>query len=103
MVIDFNRVNGGTTPVTGTTGTSNTRTTEAASTDTSVSKSSAAGDTVHLSDSAQFLQKVSSDLQSQPVVDSAKVAEIKEKIANGSYNVDPTKTAGNILKFEADR
>ncbi|MFF7708584.1 flagellar biosynthesis anti-sigma factor FlgM [Pseudomonas sp. NPDC007930] len=103
MVIDFNRVNGGTTPVTGTTRTSSTRATEAVSTDTTVSKTSAAGESVQLSDSAQFLQKVTSDLQNQPVVNASKVAQLKEQIANGSYNVDPTKTAANMLKLEADR
>lgn len=103
MVIDFNRVNGGTAPVTGTTRTSGVRSSEAASATSPVEKTSAAADTVKLSDNAQFMQKVTGDLQNQPVVDSAKVAELKEKIANGSYNVDPLKTAGNMLKFEADR
>lgn len=106
MVIDFNRVNGGTAPVTGTTRTSGVRSSEAASATSATSpveKTSAAADTVKLSDNAQFMQKVTGDLQNQPVVNSAKVAELKEKIANGSYNVDPLKTAGNMLKFEADR
>ncbi|UFH48035.1 flagellar biosynthesis anti-sigma factor FlgM [Pseudomonas sp. KNUC1026] len=103
MVIDFNRVNGGTAPVTGTTRTSGVRSSEAASATSAVEKTTAAADTVKLSDNAQFMQKVTGDLQNQPVVNSAKVAELKEKIANGSYNVDPLKTAGNMLKFEADR
>lgn len=97
MVIDFNRVNGGTPPVTGTTRTSSTRATEAATTDTSVSKPSAVGENVQLSDSAQFLQKVTSDLQSQPVVNSEKVAALKAQIADGSYQANPDSIASKII------
>ncbi len=46
--------------------------------------------------------KLQQDLASQPAFDSAKVAAIKEAIANGSYRVDPEKLADNIMKFEKE-
>jgi negative regulator of flagellin synthesis FlgM len=39
---------------------------------------------------------------SQPSFDKAKVAAIKEAIANGSYSVDPEKLADNMMKFEKE-
>lgn len=45
-------------------------------------------------------------MASKPAFDAAKVAAIKEAIANGSYRVDPEKLADNMMKFEnelADR
>ncbi|GAL33144.1 negative regulator of flagellin synthesis FlgM [Vibrio maritimus] len=39
-------------------------------------------------------------MASQPSFDSAKVAAIKDAIANGSYTVDAEKLADNMMKFE---
>ncbi|EKM25332.1 flagellar biosynthesis anti-sigma factor FlgM [Vibrio sp. HENC-03] len=39
-------------------------------------------------------------MAASPAYDSAKVAAIKEAIANGSYKVDPEKLADNMIKFE---
>ncbi len=39
-------------------------------------------------------------MAASPAYDSAKVAAIKEAIANGSYRVDPEKLADNMIKFE---
>ncbi|EJH68768.1 negative regulator of flagellin synthesis FlgM [Vibrio cholerae HC-51A1] len=41
-------------------------------------------------------------MASRPSFDSAKVAAIKEAIANGSYVVDPEKLADNMIKFEKE-
>ena len=39
---------------------------------------------------------------SEPSFDRAKVAAIKEAIANGSYTVNPEKLADNMIKFEKE-
>lgn len=57
-------------------------------------------DSVSLSQQSKALNQMQQDLSSQPAFDKAKVASIKEAIANGSYRVDPEKLASNILKFE---
>jgi negative regulator of flagellin synthesis FlgM len=105
MVIDFSRLNSSTT-VGGTARTANTKEaskTEApatASTSTSVSGS---GETVSLSSEAQQLQKITDSLRDQPVVNSSRVAELKQAIADGSYKVDSNRVANKLLNFEAQR
>ncbi|MDP5254260.1 MULTISPECIES: flagellar biosynthesis anti-sigma factor FlgM [unclassified Vibrio] len=69
------------------------------------SKTTATGsgqDSVSLSQQSKALNQMQQDLSSQPAFDKAKVASIKEAIANGSYKVDPDKLASNILKFESE-
>jgi len=105
MVIDFSRLNSSTT-VGGAARTANTKEaskTEApatASTSTSVSGS---GETVSLSSEAQQLQKITDSLRDQPVVNSSRVAELKQAIADGSYKVDSNRVANKLLNFEAQR
>ncbi|WVV47491.1 flagellar biosynthesis anti-sigma factor FlgM [Pseudomonas sp. NA13] len=105
MVIDFNRLNSS-SPLTGTTRTSATK--ETVETDKSAPLSTPAeqvsnGESVHLSYEAQQLQKVTDKLRDQPVVDNARVAELKAAIADGSYKVDSNRVASKLLNFEAQR
>ena len=105
MVIDFNRLNSS-TPVSGTTRTASTK--EAAKTEATAAVSGTSsvpgsGEAVHLSSEAQQLQKISDSLRDQPVVNSARVAELKQAIADGSYKVDSNRVASKLLNFEAQR
>ncbi|VVO82919.1 hypothetical protein PS862_01922 [Pseudomonas fluorescens] len=108
MVIDINRLNSSSLP-TGSTRTSAAR--ETAETGKSAPRSTPAeqastvksGESVHISNEAQQLQKATNTLRDQPAVDKARVAELKAAIADGSYKVDSNRVASKLLNFEAQR
>lgn len=101
MAIDISRLNGS-SPVQGTTRTSSTKDTSTVDASAAVSKTTAAsGEAVHLSDEAQKLQQISDSLRDQPTVNSARVAELKAAIADGSYQVDSKRVASKLTHFEA--
>lgn len=56
-------------------------------------------DEVSLSQQGKAIGNLHQQLASQPSFDSAKVAAIKDAIANGSYSVDPSKLADSMMKF----
>ena len=105
MVIDFSRLNSA-PPLTG-----STRSQEAGSaTQAAPAKSpeqtgasAPSGESVHLSQEAQQLQKISDSLREQPAVDKNRVAELKQAIADGSYKVDSNRVASKLLNMEAER
>ncbi|AUZ47724.1 anti-sigma28 factor FlgM [Pseudomonas sp. 31 R 17] len=106
MVIDFSRLNN--TPTTsGTTRTAGKENVEAKSqplpAKAEQASASQSGESVHLSNEAQQLQKVTDSLRDQPVVNKARVAELKQAIADGSYTVDSNRVASKLLNFEAER
>ncbi|GAB2655254.1 flagellar biosynthesis anti-sigma factor FlgM [Vibrio panuliri] len=73
------------------------------STSTSAAKThSAPQDAVSLSSEGKAVGAMHNQMVSQPSFDQAKVAAIKEAIANGSYTVDPEKLADNMIKFEKE-
>ena len=55
-------------------------------------------DTVVLSDTAKKVQEAQKQLETIPDVREDKVAELKEQIENGTYNMDEEKIAGKIIK-----
>ncbi|MFJ2694511.1 flagellar biosynthesis anti-sigma factor FlgM [Pseudomonas sp. NPDC087336] len=108
MVIDFSRLNSSPS-LTGSTRTNAAR--ETAETGKPAEPTPSAeqvnivksGESVHLSNEAQQLQKITDTLRDQPVVDKSRVAELKAAIADGSYKVDSNRVASKLLNFEAQR
>ena len=104
MVIDFSRLNN--TPTTSAptraTGTKDSVEAKAQPLPAKAEQASASqsGESVHLSNEAQQLQKVTDSLRDQPVVNKARVAELKQAIADGSYQIDNDRLAGKIIKAE---
>ncbi|WP_027908228.1 flagellar biosynthesis anti-sigma factor FlgM [Pseudomonas taiwanensis] len=102
MVIDFSRLNNSPSITGGVRG--NTASGSADKTgETQEAPKSASGEAVHLSQEAQQLQKISDKLRDQPEVNSARVAQLKQAIADGSYQVDAGRVASKLLDFEAQR
>jgi len=77
---------------------------EKASTNTQAANASAAptADQVTLTGSARTLQKLSAALANAPVVDSAKVASIKQSVQNGTYTVDTGRVADKLLQYDGE-
>ncbi len=58
------------------------------------------GDQVVLTDSAKRLQAIERQLQEVPVVDSAKVENIRQRIADGSFQIDANSVAEKLLSTD---
>jgi len=59
------------------------------------------GDHVTLTDSARSLQKIEQAVAQAPVVNTTKVAAVKQAVNNGTYKVDAGRVADKILQFES--
>ncbi len=109
MVIDFNRPNSAVNS------TSNGRSSNVQNTDRPTAQqpstdeaktagnSPVSGESVQLSPEAQRLQQTTEKLNQQPAVDQERVAQIKQAIADGSYQVDSQRVASKLLSFESQR
>lgn len=60
----------------------------------------ATGSPVQLSNQAQQLQAIEERLRELPEVDSARVAQIKTAIADGSYKIDSSRIADKLMALE---
>jgi negative regulator of flagellin synthesis FlgM len=58
------------------------------------------GDHVTLTDSARALQKIEEAVAKTPVVNSAKVAAVKQAVSSGTYQIDAGRVADKLLQFE---
>lgn len=111
MVIDFNRPNSGVPASTGgrTNGPAGGSRSEAGGNPPSAGATQApaetakAGESVQLSQQAQQLQTITDKLRDQPGVDKARVEQLKQAIADGSYQVDSQRVASKLLAFESQR
>ena len=108
MVIDFSRLNSAPPLTASTRSNANQEAGSAtqaapAKTPEHTSASAPSGESVHLSQEAQQLQKISDSLRDQPAVDKNRVAELKQAIAEGSYKVDSNRVASKLLNMEAQR
>jgi len=62
--------------------------------------SSQTAETVTLSDFAQQLRSLQSNLGSVPVVDTQRVEQVKQSLINGSYDFNSDRVAAKYLQFE---
>ncbi|HWJ34489.1 MAG TPA: flagellar biosynthesis anti-sigma factor FlgM [Steroidobacteraceae bacterium] len=62
--------------------------------------SSQSTDSLTLTDSARSLQKIEEAVAKAPVVDSAKVAAVKQAVSSGTYQIDAGRVADGLLRFE---
>ena len=60
--------------------------------------SSGGGDRVQLSALSSRMQAIESSMADTPVVDSARVAEIRQAISEGRFKVNPDVVADNLLQ-----
>lgn len=102
MVIDFNASNNaGRTVQTGAANKQNVTPDAKAADKAPEQKQVSADSSVKLSDQAQQLKAIESRLQELPVVDSEKVAQIKQAISNGTYQMDSGRIADKLLALES--
>ncbi len=107
MVIDFNRLNNANTPAnagrTGATQAGNrnesAQPNQAPVTGNDEQTNAKSGESVQLSREAQQLQAIGEKLRDQPIVNK----ELKQAIADGSYQVDSKRVAQKLLDFESQR
>ena len=59
------------------------------------------GDQLTLTSSARSLQKIEEAIAQTPVVNSSKVAAVKQAISSGTYQVNSASVADKLLKFES--
>ena len=61
-----------------------------------------AGDTVTLTNSARSMQMIEAAVANAPVVNSSKVAAIKQAVNSGTYQVNAGQVADKMLQFERE-
>ena len=59
-----------------------------------------ATDSVQITDTASYLATAEQTLSDVPVINSARVAEASDALANGTYKVSPERIANQLLQFE---
>jgi len=91
-----------TTSLADTNGNSNVRGTNSQNSSAASNDANAAsGDKVSLTGSAAWLYQIQASLDQIPVVDSARVDNIRNAVNNGTYEVNSDRVADKILQMEA--
>lgn len=75
--------------------------TSTAGTTSSTTTSTAPTDTVHLSSDSRSLAALEAKVQAAADMDEAKVARLKDAVADGSYQVDSENMADKMLSMDA--
>jgi negative regulator of flagellin synthesis FlgM len=57
---------------------------------------------VHLTGAARNLAAIEQTVRAMPVVDEARVAAVKERLQNGSYETNAQRIADRLLRLESD-
>jgi negative regulator of flagellin synthesis FlgM len=65
------------------------------------SAAASSGDQLTLTSSARSLQKLEETIAQAPVVNSSKVAAVKQAISSGTYQVNSSSVANKLLQFES--
>ncbi|MCB1749219.1 MAG: flagellar biosynthesis anti-sigma factor FlgM [Gammaproteobacteria bacterium] len=68
---------------------------------TSNATAATSGDVVTLTDLASRLQRLTDSVRDLPVVDQARVAELRDQIESGRYQVEDGEIADKVAAFEA--
>jgi negative regulator of flagellin synthesis FlgM len=58
-------------------------------------------DQVTLTSSARSLQKIEEAIANTPVVNTDKVAAVKQQLSAGTYQIDSSRVAGKLLQFDS--
>ncbi|KGS16212.1 MULTISPECIES: flagellar biosynthesis anti-sigma factor FlgM [Pseudomonas syringae group] len=104
MVIDFSRLNNSQTVSSTNRASANKETIKTdALAPAATAGVKSTGETFSLSSEAQQLHNITDKLNDLPTVNSARVAELKQAIADGSYKVDSNRVASKLLNFETQR
>ncbi len=61
-----------------------------------------AGADVQLTGAARGLAAIEQSVRALPAVDELRVAAVKERLQNGSYEIDPQRVADKLLRLESD-
>lgn len=59
-----------------------------------------ATDSVQITDTASYLVTAEQTLADVPVINSGRVAETSDALANGTYKISPERIANQLLQFE---
>jgi negative regulator of flagellin synthesis FlgM len=57
-------------------------------------------DTVTLTDTAAQLHKLEATILAAPIIDTARVEDVKQAIRNGQFQINPQRVADKMLRFE---
>jgi negative regulator of flagellin synthesis FlgM len=60
------------------------------------------GADVRFTDSARKLAALEESLRALPAVDELRVAAVKQRLQDGTYEIDPQRIADRLLRMEAD-
>lgn len=57
---------------------------------------------VHLTGAARGLAAIEQSLRAMPAVDELRVSAVRQRLQDGSYEIDPQRVADRLLRMEAD-
>jgi negative regulator of flagellin synthesis FlgM len=69
---------------------------------TGAGEAATTGTDVHLTGAARNLATIEQSLRALPAVDELRVSAVKQRLQDGSYEIDPQRTADRLLRMEGD-